>query len=211
MNATLKIGLALLAAGLYLAGCEKKAPVERPTPAKPAQEAAVQTPEKAPAFTLIDHTGKTHNLSDYLGKIVVLEWLNPGCPFVVRHYEAKTMVTLADAYAGKGVVWLGINTTSDFDQAKNKAFAEKYSLPYPVLNDNTGKVGRLYDAKTTPHVFVIDKAGVLAYQGAIDDDPTGTKADKINYVKAAVDELLAGKPVTTKETKPYGCSVKYAE
>lgn len=211
MNTTLKMGLILFAAGLFLVGCEKKVPAERSTPAEPAREAAVQTPEKAPAFTLIDHTGKTHTLSDYLGKIVVLEWLNPECPFVIRHHEAKTMVTLADAYAGKGVVWLGINTTNTFDQAQNKAFAEKYSLPYPVLNDNTGKVGRLYDAKTTPHVFVIDKAGVLAYQGAIDDDPAGTKAEKVNYVKLALDELLAGKTVSTAETKPYGCSVKYAD
>ena len=211
MNRTLKIALSLLVLGLMIAGCEKKQPPEPAAPAEKPLETTPSTTPKAPTFTLIDQNGKTHNLSDYAGKIVVLEWLNPECPFVVRHYEANTMVTLANDYAGNDVIWLGINSTKHFDQGQNRAFAEKYNLPYPVLNDNTGQVGRLYNAKTTPHMFVIDKGGSLAYQGAIDDDPTGNKSEKINYVKAVLEELLVDKAVTEKETKPYGCSVKYAE
>lgn len=211
MNRTLKIALSFLALGLTIAGCEKKKPAESAVPAEKPQKTTPSITPKAPTFTLIDQNGKTHNLSDYAGKIIVLEWLSPECPFVVRHSEANTMVTLANDYAGKDVIWLGINSTKHFDQDQNRAFAEKYNLPYPVLNDNTGQVGRLYNAKTTPHMFVIDKGGSLAYQGAIDDDPTGNKSEKINYVKAVLEELLVDKAVTEKETKPYGCSVKYAE
>lgn len=211
MSRILKIGLASLAVMMLMAGCEKKVPAGQTSVAEKSSEVMGQTPEKAPAFTLIDHNGKTHHLSDYTGKVVVLEWLNPECPFTIRHYEAKTMLTLANSYADRGVVWLGISSTGHLDSVRNKAFAEHYNLPYAVLDDHTGQVGRLYDAKTTPHLFVIDTAGVLAYRGAIDDDPTGAKAEKVNYVEAALDELLAGKDVTIKETQSYGCSVKYAQ
>jgi peroxiredoxin len=163
------------------------------------------------SFTLADQGGKNVSLADYAGKIVVLEWINPDCPFVVRHYQAKTMINLALEYKERGVVWLAVNTTKTYDMQKNQAFHEAQALPYPVLNDRTGVVGKLFEAKTTPHMYIIDAQGQLAYQGAIDDDPQGTKgADATNYVKQALDELLAGKAVSMAQTKPYGCSVKYA-
>lgn len=207
MKTTLKIALAVLLSPWLISGCGRTEPTEHS--GHTSQETDYARPE-APAFTLTDHTGKVHNLADYKGKIVVLEWVNPECPFVVRHYETGTMVNLAEAYADQEVVWLAVNTTSHFNQEKNKEFAEKYDLPYPVLDDHDGTVGRRYDAKTTPHMFVVDKAGRIAYNGAIDDDPQGNKAERIHYVKNAIDGVLSDRPVTTAETKPYGCTVKYA-
>lgn len=208
MNRIAKFALAALALALFVSGCDRTAPAgQSETSANPTDDGR----KPAPTFTLTDHNANTHTLSDYRDKIVVLEWVNPECPFVVRHYEADTMVNLANAYADRGVVWLAVNSTSHFNQAKNKAFAEKYQVPYAVLDDSSGTVGRSYDARTTPHMIVIDKAGRIAYDGAIDDDPQGRKTDKTNYVKAAVEELLAAKAVTTPETKPYGCTVKYAQ
>jgi peroxiredoxin len=166
---------------------------------------------KAPDFTLSDHAGKKHRLSDYRGKIVVLEWINPDCPISRRHYTTPTMKTLAEKYGPKGVVWLAINTTHYWTPAKNKAWIDKYSLPYPILDDSAGTVGRLYGAKTTPDMRIIDKAGRLAYSGGIDDDPRGKAAKPTNYVAKALDEMLAGKKVATPQTRPYGCSVKYAK
>lgn len=165
----------------------------------------------APGFSLPDASGKTVSLSDFAGKIVVLEWINPECPFVKRHADAKTMKTLADKYHGQ-VVWVGINSTHFMDSAANAKWIADRSLPYTVLDDHSGAVGRAYNAKTTPHMFVIDAAGKLVYAGAIDDDNGGTKGTgAINYVDAALGELTAGKAVTVAETKPYGCSVKYAK
>ena len=165
----------------------------------------------APAFSLQDSNGKTVNLSDFSGKIVVLEWVNPDCPFVKRHYNLKTMTTLADKNKDKGVVWLGIATGNTANADKLKAFAEKSSISYPILLDPDGTVGHAYGAKNTPHMFIIDKDGKLAYVGGIDNDEDGSKGDKrVNYVEKALDELLAGKPVSEPQTKQYGCSVKYA-
>ena len=211
MNTKFKVIMATCIVVLMGAGCDKTQPTSHSTHSGHSEHAAASDYHTAPAFTLHDQTGKPHTLAEYAGKIVVLEWVNPECPFVKRHYDNKTMVNLANTYADKGVVWLAVNSTNTFDQAKNAAFVQERGTPYPVLNDSDGKVGRLYDAKTTPHLFVIDKAGQLAYQGAVDDDPAGNKADKINYVKQAIDDLLAGRAVATPETKPYGCSVKYAE
>ena len=208
MNTTLKAVLALLLVLVIVSGCGKRTPSE---PAGHTSGHADSGRPEAPAFTLVDHAGKTHQLADYKGKIVVLEWFNPECPFVVRHYEAGTMVNLATAYADKGVVWLAINTTSHFNQAKNKATVEQYDLPYPVLDDSDGTVGRRYNAQTTPHMIVVDQAGRIAYNGAIDDDPVGNKTERVHYLKNALDDLLAGRPVATSETRPYGCSVKYAD
>ncbi|MGQ9804659.1 MAG: thioredoxin family protein [Chlorobiales bacterium] len=178
---------------------------------------SVEVGKPAPAFTLKNVDGKAVSLSDFKGKIVVLEWTNPGCPFVMGHYKNGNMPKLQKEFADKGVVWLAINSTnknhkdylteSEFkaQMAEWKANASHYLL------DEDGKVGKAFDAKTTPHMFVIDKNGNLAYMGAIDDDRSanGGKDAKVNYVKKAVDELLAGKEVSEKVTKQYGCGIKY--
>ncbi len=170
----------------------------------------VSVGDAAPAFTLADTVGNEVSLSDFEGKIVVLEWLNPDCPFVQRHYKAGTMKNLATKYDGEGVVWLTINSTNYMDGAANAKFKAENDLPYTILVDQSGEVGHLYDAKTTPHMYIIDGTGTLIYIGAIDDDPRGNKGEPaVNYVAVALDEVLAGSAVTTAETKPYGCSVKY--
>lgn len=163
----------------------------------------------APDFTLKDTSGNEVGLSDFEGEVVVLEWLNPDCPYVQRHYKAGTMKDLASTYGEQGVVWLTINSTNYMDAAANAKFKAANELPYSILVDQSGKVGHLYDARTTPHMFIIDAGGKIAYMGAIDDDPRGSSASPKNYVSAALDEILAGTDVSTPETKPYGCSVKY--
>ncbi|MHC4742580.1 MAG: redoxin domain-containing protein [Planctomycetota bacterium] len=171
--------------------------------------------KKAPDFKLTSFDGKETSLAALKGKIVVLEWINFECPFSKYHYETKTtMVDMAKKYKGKGVTWLAINSTNHTKAAANTSFARKHKLPYPILDDIPGKVGKAYGAKTTPHIFVIDKTGSIAYDGAIDNAPLGkiAKNEKyVNYVSQTLDALLAGKPVTTKQTKSYGCSVKYAK
>lgn len=164
----------------------------------------------APAFSLEDQSGNKVSLSDFAGKIVVLEWINPDCPFVVRHAKAQTMKALADKYAGKNVVWVGINSTHYANKETNAKWISSYSLPYIVLDDHMGEVGRAYGAKTTPHMYIIDGGGNLVYQGGIDDDPQGSKGGSaVNYVDKALEELTSGKQVSMAQTKPYGCSVKY--
>ncbi len=165
---------------------------------------------EAPQFTLTNYDGKKVSLADYKDKIVVLEWLNYECPFVVYHYEKpKTMAGLAAKY--KDMVWLAVNSTKHLTTEKNKDFAEKHKLTYPILDDRLGKVGRAYGAKTTPHMFIIDAKGKIVYDGGIDNSPMGSKKEKTtNYVDKALAELTAGKAVSTPKTKPYGCSVKYA-
>ena len=142
----------------------------------------------------------------------MLEWTNPECPFVKRHYAAKTMTTLAEQYKDKGVVWLAVNSTAKQTTAQNKAWMAENHMGYPILDDKSGAVGHLYDAKTTPEMYVVDKAGTLVYAGGIDNDPDGDKtSDKVNYVKDALDATLAGKPVAEAKTKSYGCGVHYAK
>lgn len=180
--------------------------------------AAVTVGQPAPDFSGTDSNGKAHKLSEFKGKIVVLEWTNPGCPFVMKHYDANNMQKLQETYTGKGVVWLSINSSADGKEgnqsaaAANQYMKEKGSKPTARILDPTGEIGKLYDAKTTPHMFVIDKDGVLVYDGAIDSDDSFKPeaiADATNYVSAALDALEAGKPVEKSATKPYGCSVKY--
>jgi peroxiredoxin len=202
-----------LLAGPYLYG---EHPVGGSTPAAakspqthPADKGWGKAASQAPDFTLQDQDGKPVTLSDYKGKIVVLEWFNGECPYVQRHYKSKTMQSLAGPYRDKGVVWLAINSTSTADRKVNKAWVEKYKLDYPILDDHTGKVGKLYGAKTTPHMFVIDRDGNVVYKGAIDDDPSGKKEHAANYVAEVLQNLTDGQSVALKETKPYGCSVKY--
>jgi peroxiredoxin len=165
----------------------------------------------APAFRLADAKEHEVSLKDFKGEIVVLEWVNPDCPFVKRHYKEGTMKELVSAYGDRGVVWLTINSTNYMDRAVNASFAEAEGIEWPILVDQDGTVGHAYGAATTPHMFVIDTSGKIVYEGAIDDDPRGDKEAeaRVNYVADALDELLAGKVVSTPETKPYGCSVKY--
>ncbi len=174
----------------------------------------------APDFTLSDSNGKTHSLSAYRGKVVVLEWVNHGCPFVVKHYSSGNMQRTQQAAAADGAVWLSICSSAPGKQGHlspaewNKTSAAKGATPAAVLLDEAGKVGRLYHATATPQLFVIDAQGKVVYSGAIDSIPS-TNTDDIakaqNYVLAALADLKAGRPVATAVTKPYGCSVKYAD
>jgi peroxiredoxin len=171
-------------------------------------------PRKAPDFTLANYDGKNVALADYKGKIVVLEWFNYECPFVKYHYEGRsTMVDIANKYRDKNVVWLAVNSTSHQKTEQNKEFAAKNNVPYPVLDDRAGKVGRAYGALRTPHIFIIDAEGSIVYEGGIDNAPMGkAPAGKeiIAYVDNALAELTAGKAVSAAKTEPYGCTVKYA-
>ncbi len=170
--------------------------------------------ETAPAFTLKGADGKTWSLADAKGKVVVLEWINPNCPFSDRHAREKTMSELNKKYGQ--VVWLGINSTNPAHRdylkpAEHLAYNQKNGITYPVLYDETGKVGKSYDAKTTPHLFIIDPQGKIAYNGAIDDDPSArkAKAERVNYVDGGLSSEIASKAVNPAVTKPYGCGIKY--
>lgn len=168
---------------------------------------------KAKDFTLQDQNGSEVSLSDYDNKIVVLEWLNPDCPFVQRHYKEKTMVTLSDRYKESEVVWLAINSTHYMGEEDNKKWADTFNVSYPILDDHSGEVGKVYGAKTTPHMFIIDTTDNLVYNGAIDDDPRGSKApgERTNYVDNALFQMEKGEVVEISKSKPYGCSVKYSK
>jgi len=168
----------------------------------------------APAFSLVDLDGTSHKLSDYQGKVVVLEWMNPNCPFSRRHSEAKTMTTTASKHPE--AVWLAINSTAQghpdyVSPAAYKSFLQKNGIAYTVLYDSSGQVGHAYGADTTPDMFVIDEKGTLIYAGAIDDDPSGRKgaAQRVNYVDAALSEHAKGEAIAQATTRSYGCSVKY--
>lgn len=179
-----------------------------------AAGSGVDVGEKAPDFTLNDTAGHEVGLADFKGKVVVLEWTNPDCPFVKRHYQEGTMKNLASATSeSMGVVWLTINSTNYMDAAANAGFVKAEGITWPVLVDQDGAVGHAYGAATTPHMFVIDAEGTVVYEGAIDDDPRGNMeaGARTNYVSDALNDIAAGKAVSTPETKPYGCSVKYAK
>jgi len=180
--------------------------------------AAPEVGQPAPAFTLTDSNGQSHNLADFKGKFVVLEWLNHGCPFVKKHYDSNNMQNLQKEYTGKDVVWLSIVSSAPGKQGHmspgetNQAKEEKGSAATAILIDGDGTVGQLYGAKVTPELYVINPEGNLIYAGAIDDKKSVDPADvegATNYVKQALDEALAGQPVSTPKTEPYGCSVKY--
>jgi len=183
----------------------RERPVRRPIVVEP------EDARKAPAFTLNTFDGKEISLSDYRGKIVVLEWFNFECPYSIYHYgTTDTMVGLANKYKSSNVVWLVVNSTSHTTPQANKEFTRKYKLPFPILDDRSGKVGHAYGAKTTPHMYIVSPRGNILYDGAIDNSPLGRKKEGvINYVNKALAELTSGKAVTTPNTKPYGCSVKY--
>lgn len=181
-------------------------------------QADVVTGQAAPDFKLTDSNGNEHALTDFKGKYVVLEWVNHDCPFVRKHYDSGNMQKLQKTYTEKDVVWLSINSSamgkegSVTPEQANELTSTKGANPTAVLLDMDGTVGKQYDAQTTPHMYVINPDGVLIYQGAIDDTPSVDVADvqtAKNYVQAALDESMDGKPVTTGSTKAYGCSVKY--
>jgi peroxiredoxin len=172
----------------------------------------------APAFSAPDINGRTIGLADYAGKIVILEWTNDGCPFVGKHYDSGNMQALQRKYTGEGDVWLTIASSAPGEQGYVTPAEAKTDLarwraaPSDFLLDPNGVVGRLYDARATPHMVVIDRSGRIAYMGAIDDTPSTRLADvktAKNYLVAALDEIAAGKPVTVAATQAYGCSIKY--
>lgn len=171
--------------------------------------------QPAPDFTLTATDGRTVHLADLKGQTVVLEWFNPDCPFVKYAYGDGPQPELATDWTGKKVTWLGINSGAPGKQGagkdRNVQAVQEYKIGWPILLDESGAVGHSYGAKTTPHVYVIDAKGVLVYAGALDNAPLG-KADgkaRVDYTSSALTSVLAGQPVTTAETKPYGCGVKY--
>ncbi len=181
--------------------------------------AAPEIGKPAPDFSAADSNGKTVKLSFYRGKIVVLEWTNDGCPYVKKHYGSGNMQSLQKDAAAKGIVWLSIVSSAPGKQgyvdgaAANELTKSRGASPAAVLLDPDGAIGHLYDARTTPHMFIVDKDGTLVYMGGIDNKPTPNPDDiksAKNYVRAALDEIAAGQPVTEAVTRPYGCSVKYA-
>lgn len=183
-----------------------------------AQPAPPKLDKPAPGFTLTDSEGKEHSLADFKGKYVVLEWVNYDCPFVRKHYRSGNMQQLQKTYRDKGVVWLSICSSApgkqghfELDDLKER-IAEEEATPTAYLIDADGIVGKEYEAKTTPHMFVINPEGNLIYAGAIDDIASTDRDDidkATNYVKAALDAGMAGEPVVVQSTKSYGCSVKY--
>ena len=176
--------------------------------------------QPAPGFTLVDSNGKTRSLGDFAGRTVVLEWWNHECPFVGKHYGSGNMPKLQEEWTGRGVGWLVVNSSAAGKQGHvdgahaNALMKEKGGAPTAVLLDHDGRVGRSYGAKTTPHMFVIDGKGTLVYAGGIDDKPTADVADiatATNYVQKALADVTGGRPVATATSRPYGCSVKYAD
>jgi len=180
---------------------------------------AVQVGDPAPDFSAQDSTGKTQTLSEYKGKFVVLEWHNRECPFTRKHYESGNMERLQKEWTAKGVVWFTVVSSAPGAQGyvtaeqENEYAKQVNASPTAVLLDPTGQLGHLYGAKTTPHMFIINPDGLLIYNGAIDDKPSSNPADiatSNNYVSQALQEAIAGKPVSVPVSRPYGCSVKYA-
>lgn len=188
--------------------------------AAPLVHAVASVGLPAPAFSATDTSGRTVSLADFKGRHVVLEWVNPGCPYVRKHYDSANLPNTQKRATARGVVWLAVNSTHSgaSDYMAPAALAgwmnDKGGAPTATLMDADGKVGRAYGARTTPHLYVIDPAGTLVYVGAIDSKPSANPADipsATNYVDQALGEALAGKPVSVATTRAYGCSVKYSE
>jgi peroxiredoxin len=181
---------------------------------------AARVGSPAPAFTGTDTHGHTHRLSNYHGKFVVLEWTNKDCPYTRKQYDSGNMQALQRRWTSKGVVWLTILSSAPGHQGymtaaqENAWIAKIHAAPTAAILDPSGAIGHAYEAKTTPHMFIIDPSGKLIYNGAIDDHPTTDVSDvpkSKNYVSAALTEAMAGQPVAISYTRPYGCSVKYAD
>jgi hypothetical protein len=183
--------------------------------------ATAEVGKSAPDFTLTDISGNRHSLSEFKGKTVVLEWVNPECPFVMKHYDKTGNIPKTQkAATSEGVIWLQINSghpgaQGDYAPAQVAEWQKRNAVASTdYFRDQDGKVGKLYDARTTPHLYVIDPAGTLVYAGGIDDIPSSRPEDikkAKNLVTAALSDLKAGQPVRTKNSRPYGCSVKYAD
>lgn len=163
----------------------------------------------APEVTATDENGTAHELSSYKGNIVVLEWTNPDCPYVQRHYRSETMEKLEASFPDEKVTWLAVNSTGYNTPADTRRWREAHGFSYATLQDAAGDVGHAFGARTTPHMFVLDTEGVVRYSGAIDDDPRGSSDAPRNYVGEAVNALLEGKAPEVTSTRAYGCSVKY--
>lgn len=229
---TSAFALSVLATGLFACNKEPAAPPATTTqataPAGTAAGAAPSLPvpegaraelgKAAPDFTLKDLDGKDVRLADLKGKTVVLEWFNPGCPFVKNAHMKGSLVDAAKRQAKNGVVWLAINSGAPGKQGHgaeaNREGAKTFAMANPILLDETGAVGKAYGATNTPHLFVVDAKGTLVYRGAVDNSPDGEGQSAeggklVSYVDAALADLAAGRPVTTADTKAYGCSVKY--
>jgi len=181
---------------------------------------AARVGDRAPDFTATDSNGRVHKLSEYQDKFVVLEWTNRGCPYTQKHYNSGNMQRLQHEWTSRGVIWLTVISSAPGKQGYVKAAEENAyvkqvnAAPTAVLLDPTGALGHLYDAKTTPHMFVIDSRGILIYNGAIDDRPTTDLSDvkgAKNFLSLALEEATSGKPVSVPTTRPYGCSVKYPD
>jgi peroxiredoxin len=213
---------ALLAAGIVSFGAASSAAAQAQPDHKVKLEKVGKSDEiadqeslvgkKALDFTLTDTEGNEHSLGTYLseGKVVVLEWFNPGCPYVVKHHKNhSTMRDLAAKYDDQGVVWLAVNSGPRETAEGNQAKREAWSIEYPILLDAEGDVGKAYGSKNTPTMYVIDKEGVIQYVGAIDSDSSPNTLGDVNYVAQALDAILAGSNVETAYAKPYGCNVKY--
>ena len=175
--------------------------------------------EKAPDFEVMDANGEMHQLSDYEGQYVILEWLNHGCPYIRKHYDGNNMQRLQEKYTDQGVVWLSVVSSAPGEQGymepeEARESIDKYDAsPTAILLDTEGEMGQSYGARVTPHMYIIDKKGVLRYNGAIDDKPTPRASSlegAYNYIEAAMSSLMNGEKVEMKSTTPYGCSVKYA-
>jgi peroxiredoxin len=186
----------------------------------PATAQGVRVGAPAPDFTATDSNGKTESLDQFHGKYVVLEWHNQGCPYTKKHYVSGNMQSLQKEWTAKGVVWFTVISSAPGEQGyvtaseENSYVSKMHAAPTAVLLDSNGRVARLYSAKTTPQMMVIDPAGKLIYDGAIDDRPTPDPEDikgAKNYLNEALSASMAGKPVPTPYTRPYGCSVKYAD
>jgi peroxiredoxin len=199
-NLCLVFGILTLSAGAALAGAE--------------------VGQSAPDFSLPDTNGQTHQLSQYRGKWVVLEWYQPDCPFVKKHYGSGNMQALQKEFTAKGVVWLSIDSSAPGEEGNypadklNQIATSQGAARTALLLDPEGKVGHDYGAKTTPDMYIINPEGKLVYEGAIDNKPTTVVADiktATNYVKVALDSSMTGKSVSQTVTRPYGCSVKYAQ
>lgn len=179
------------------------------------QKATAEIGKPAPDFTLTDLDGKEHSLAAYKGKTVVLEWFNPGCPYVVAAYDGGPMKAMAEEYMEKDVVWLAVNSGAPGKQGHgaqvNREATTSWSMPQPVLLDPEGTVGRAYGARTTPHMYVINPEGHLVYSGALDNAPRNKVPDvgHVHYTRDALQATLAGEPVKAAQTQAWGCSVKY--
>ena len=179
-----------------------------------------QVGQAAPDFSTVDSQGQMRHLADYRGKVVVLEWTNADCPFTRKHYESGNMQSLQSLARDHGVVWLSVISSAPGKQGyltageENDYLTKEHAAPTAALLDPTGEIGHLYDVKTSPQMVVINPQGVVIYSGAIDDRPTTDLQDvpgATNYVSLALEQAMAGKPVQTPATRPYGCSVKYRE